>query len=113
MMPREFNQWTKVWKSTGNQGRLIRLQAGLTMVYFSILFFAQCCLGKIPGGAPFSQLHKGDKQSHMDRPKLAKYKNKFKQQISGSNKFRPKRGGREDETDARAVRSDPLARCIE
>ena len=30
---------------------------------------------------------------------------------SGSNKFR-KKGGREDETDARAVRSDPLARRI-
>ena len=23
-------------------------------------FFARCCLGKVPGGAPFSQLHKGD-----------------------------------------------------
>ena len=26
------------------------------------VFFALCCLGKIPGGAPFSQLHKGGKQ---------------------------------------------------
>ena len=26
-MPRGFDQWTKVWKSTGNQGRLVRLQA--------------------------------------------------------------------------------------
>ena len=24
------------------------------------LFFARCCLGKVPGGVPFSQLHKGD-----------------------------------------------------
>ena len=24
----------------------------------SLFFFALCCLGKIPGGAPFSQLHK-------------------------------------------------------
>ena len=24
------------------------------------LFLARCCLGKVPGGAPFSQLHKGD-----------------------------------------------------
>ena len=31
-------------------------------------FFALCCLGKIPGGTPFSQLHKGDKQSCVDRP---------------------------------------------
>ena len=31
-------------------------------------FFARCCLGKVPGRAPFSQLHKGDKQSRMDRP---------------------------------------------
>ena len=30
-------------------------------------FFARCCLGKILGGAPFSQLHKGDKQSRTDR----------------------------------------------
>ena len=27
-----------------------------------ILFFARCCLGKISDGAPFSQLHKGDKR---------------------------------------------------
>ena len=31
-------------------------------------FFALCCLGKIPGGAPISQLHKGGKQSREDRP---------------------------------------------
>ena len=24
-----------------------------------LFFFARCCLGKVPGGAPFSQLHKG------------------------------------------------------
>ena len=31
-------------------------------------FFALCCLGKIPGGAPFSQLHKGGNGSRVDRP---------------------------------------------
>ena len=31
-------------------------------------FLALCCLGKIPGGAPFSQLHKGGKQRRVDRP---------------------------------------------
>ena len=31
-------------------------------------FFAQCCLGKIPGGAPFSQLHKSGNGSRVDRP---------------------------------------------
>ena len=34
----------------------------------SRFFFARCCLGKIPDGAPFSQLHKGGKQSRVDRP---------------------------------------------
>ena len=30
------------------------------LVLFSrFFFFARCCLGKVPGGAPFSQLHKG------------------------------------------------------
>ena len=32
------------------------------------VFFAQCCLGKIPGGAPFSQLHKSGNGSRVDRP---------------------------------------------
>ena len=31
-------------------------------------FFALCCLGKIPGGAPFSQLHKSGNGSRVDRP---------------------------------------------
>ena len=31
-------------------------------------FLALCCLGKIPGGAPFSQLHKGGNGSRVDRP---------------------------------------------
>ena len=35
--------------------------------YGRTLFFARCCLGKIPGGAPFSQLHKGDRQHRKDR----------------------------------------------
>ena len=33
-----------------------------------IFFFALCCLGKIPGGAPFSQLHKSGNGGHEDRP---------------------------------------------
>ena len=33
-----------------------------------IFFFALCCLGKIPGGAPFSQLHKSGNGSRVDRP---------------------------------------------
>ena len=36
-----------------------------TLVAF---FFALCCLGKIPGGAPFSQLHKSGNGSRVDRP---------------------------------------------
>ena len=31
-------------------------------------FLALCCLGKIPGGAPFSQLHKSGNGSRVDRP---------------------------------------------
>ena len=31
-------------------------------------FFALCCLGKIPGGASFSQLHKSGNGSRVDRP---------------------------------------------
>ena len=34
----------------------------------SAFFFALCCLGKIPGGAPFSQLHKSGNGSRVDRP---------------------------------------------
>ena len=49
-------------------------------------FFALCCLGKIPGGAPFSQLHKSGKRSRVDRPYLAIYKDELKQNC-GSNKF--------------------------
>ena len=33
-----------------------------------ILFLALCCLGRIPGGAPFSQLHKSGNGSRVDRP---------------------------------------------
>ena len=33
-------------------------------------FFALCCLGKIPGGAPFSQLHKSGNGSRVDRPNV-------------------------------------------
>ena len=34
----------------------------------STVFLALCCLGKIPGGAPFSQLHKSGNGSRVDRP---------------------------------------------
>ena len=51
----------------------------------SLFFFARCCLGKIPGGAPIQAT------------------NSRQQQIP------TKRGGREDETDARAVRRPALA----
>ena len=34
----------------------------------NFFFFALCCLGKIPGGAPFSQLHKSGNGSRVDRP---------------------------------------------
>ena len=34
---------------------LLKAGEALTSLAF---FFALCCLGKIPGGAPFSQLHK-------------------------------------------------------
>ena len=33
-----------------------------------LFFFALCCLGKIPGGTPFSQLHKSGNGSRVDRP---------------------------------------------
>ena len=35
---------------------------------FFFFFLALCCLGKIPGGAPFSQLHKSGNGSRVDRP---------------------------------------------
>ena len=36
--------------------------------YPDMIFLALCCLGKIPGGAPFSQLHKSGNGSRVDRP---------------------------------------------
>ena len=42
------------------------------------VFFALCCLGKIPGGAPFSQLHKSGNGSRVDRPnKIAAATNSY------------------------------------
>ena len=40
------------------------------LLFSSVLFFflARCCFGKILGGASFSQLHKSDKQSRVDKP---------------------------------------------
>ena len=55
---------------------------------YSCFFFARCCLGKVPGGAPFSQLHKSDKQSRVDKPKLASNK-----QIKASRQQIPKKEG--------------------
>ena len=47
-------------------GRFGRFTLFSPRVSHSIFFFALCCLGKILGGAPFSQLHKGGKQSRED-----------------------------------------------
>ena len=44
---------------------LIRVALHVNALSF---FFALCCLGKIPGGAPFSQLHKSGNGSRVDRP---------------------------------------------
>ena len=74
-----------------------------------LFFLARCCLGKVPGRAPFSQLNKGDIIARTGH-NLHTYNKQIRKQISGSNKFLI--GGREDETDARAVRSDSLARRI-
>ena len=41
------------------------LNAGPDDSAFLQSFFLALCLGKIPGGAPFSQLHKGGKQRHL------------------------------------------------
>ena len=38
------------------------------LYWLGFFFFALCCLGKIPGGAPFSQLHKSGNGSRVDRP---------------------------------------------
>ena len=46
-----------------DRGRMWKKSGG--SVFF---FFALCCLGKIPGGAPFSQLHKSGNGSRVDRP---------------------------------------------
>ena len=70
------------------------------------------CLGEVPGGVPFSQLHKGIGNivrtgQHMQSCKPKQIQPKQRQQQI------PDCGGREDETDARAVRPNSLARCIE
>ena len=56
---------------------------------------------KIPGGAPFSQLHKSGNGSRVRQAITCNLQRRIKQQNGGSNKFLH-RGGREDETDARA-----------
>ena len=47
----------------GDAGMETRISTSYLMI-----FFALCCLGKIPGGAPFSQLHKSGNGSRVDRP---------------------------------------------
>ena len=78
----------------------------------SVFFFARRCLGKVPGGAPFSQLHKGIGSIARTGQLMHFYKSK---QIQTKQRHQqiPNCGGREDETDARAVRPNSLARCIE
>ncbi len=44
------------------------IQRGRNFFRGHTVFFALCCLGKIPGGAPFSQLHKSGNGSRVDRP---------------------------------------------
>ena len=44
------------------------LSAGLLPLGLICFFFALCCLGKVPGGVPFSQLHKSGNGSRVDRP---------------------------------------------
>ena len=75
-------------------------------------FFARCCLGKVPGGAPFSQLHKGIGSIARTGQLMHFYKSKQIQTKQRQQQI-PNCGGREDETDARAVRPNSLARCIE
>ena len=53
-------------RSTACSVALVVLWMGLHQEIF--FFFALCCLGKIPGGAPFSQLHKSGNGSRVDRP---------------------------------------------
>ena len=82
-----------------------------------LFFFAQCCLGKVPGGAPFSQLHKGIGSIARTGQLMQLYKSQLYKSKQIQTKQRqqqiPNCGGREDETDARAVRPNSLARCIE
>ena len=70
----------------------------LCKTVFKRLFFARCCLGKVPGGAPFSQLHKGIGSITRTGQLMRLYKPK-----TNSNKTAAATnncGGREDETDA-------------
>ena len=51
------------WRNLGASGEVEEVGGRAVGV-----FFALCCLGKIPGGAPFSQLHKSGNGSRVDRP---------------------------------------------
>ena len=88
------------------------MAAGARGVAKRIFFFARCCLGKVPGGAPFSQLHKGIGSITRTGQLMHLYKSKQIQTKQRQQQI-PNCGGREDETDARAVRPNSLARCIE
>ena len=99
MRPRVLTRWR--WKG--------RTGANSTDTAF---FLARWCLGKVPGGAPFSQLHKGIGSITRTGQIMQVYKPKQIQTKQRQQQI-PNCGGREDETDARAVRPNSLARCIE
>ena len=61
-LKREHRSETVVMPESGERKR------NLTTLVLVKNFFALCCLGKIPGGAPFSQLHKSGNGSRVDRP---------------------------------------------
>ena len=71
------------------------------MIYNPTFFFARCCLGKVPGGAPFSQSTQRW-QNRKDRPNHANLQQKHSNKLAAATNSYCR--GREDETDARAVR---------
>ena len=58
-------------------------KGGQNRVFF-FFFLALCCLGKIPGGAPFSQLHKSGIGSRVEGPKLAMDKDELNNKIAAA-----------------------------
>ena len=63
----DYKEVEKKWEATKKYFQDCKRFTRLFSVNL-FFFFALCCLGKIPGGAPFSQLHKGGKQRRVDRP---------------------------------------------